>query len=117
MTLTEWIAVGSLCLNMGIAVVGATWGIGKIRDAVRDAIEKHREKYDADLDAMGRSVGEGIAAIRQKVHEVETWARDAFVRKDSFESAMGRLEDTVTNQFDKIEARLERMEGKIDNNR
>ena len=114
MTLVELVAIGSLCLNVGIAIVGATWGITKIKDAVRDAIDKHREKYDDDLDALGRSFGEGMAALRQKVHELETWIRDEFVRKASFEWSANRLERTVSEQFDKLEKRLDRMEAKID---
>lgn len=108
------VAIGSLCLNIGIAIVGATWGITKIKDAVRDAIDKHRQKYDDDLDSLGRSFGEGLAALRQKVHELETWARDEFVRKGSFESSTNRMERTIAAEFDKLEKRLDRMEAKID---
>ena len=114
MTLVEIVAIGSLCLNVGIAVVGATWGISKIKDAVRDAIEKHREKYDNDLDHLGRSFGEGLAAIRQKVHDLETWIRDEFVRKASFDNSATRMERAISDQFDKLEKRLDRMEAKID---
>lgn len=114
MTLVEIVAIGSLCLNVGIAVVGATWGISKIKDAVRDAIEKHREKYDNDLDDMGRSFGEGLSAIRQKVHDLETWIRDEFVRKGSFEGSQSRMERIVSEEFGKMEKRLDRMEAKID---
>lgn len=115
MTLVEMVAIGSLCLNVGIAVVGATWGISKIKDAVRDAIEKHREKYDNDLDNIGRSFDEGLAAIRQKMHDLETWIRDEFVRKQSFDNSATRMERTIAAEFDKLEKRLDRMEAKIDN--
>lgn len=114
MTLSEIGALASLALNIGIAVVGATWGIAQIRGAVRDAIDAHKEKYDQELDSLGRSFGETAQAIRQKVHEIETWARDEFVRKGSFEGAVNRMEHTVSDQFNKLEARLERMESKID---
>lgn len=114
MTLAEMGVLASLALNVAIAIVGATWGIARIKDAVRDAIDAHKEKYDQELDSLGRSFGETAAALRQKVHEVETWARDEFVRKGSFEGAVNRLERTVGDQFTKLEARLERMESKID---
>lgn len=114
MTIIEIVAISSLGLNVVIAVVGATWGITKIKDAVRDAIDKHRQKYDDDLDSLGRSFGEGLSAIRQKVHDLETWIRDEFVRKASFEGSSNRMERTISDQFDKLEKRLERMEAKID---
>lgn len=114
MMIAEIGVLASLALNGAIAIVGATWGIANIRKAVRDAVDAHKEKYDQELDALGRSFGETAQAIRQKLHEVETWARDEFVRKGSFEGAVNRLERTVDDKFNKIEARLERMETKID---
>jgi hypothetical protein len=114
MTLAEIGVLASLALNLGIALVGATWGIAKIKEAVRSEIATHKEKIDNDLDQMGRSFGETAQAIRQKVHDIETWARDEFVRKGSFEGAVNRMEVTVGSQFAKLEARLERMEAKID---
>jgi hypothetical protein len=41
--------------------------------------------------------------MQVKIHEIETWSRDEFVRKQSFESAMVRLD-----------TRLDRIENKID---
>lgn len=114
MTIVEIGVLASLALNVSIAIVGATWGIAKIKDAVRAEVASHKEKIDLELDALGRSFGETAAAIRQKVHDIETWSRDEFVRKGSFENVMTRMEKTGGAQFDKIEARLERMEGKID---
>lgn len=114
MTFAEIGVLASLALNLGIAIVGATWGIAKIKDAVRDAIDAHKEKYDQELDALGRAFGETAQAIRQKIHEIETWARDEFVRKGSFEGAVNRMENTVGEQFKEIKQRLERMETKID---
>jgi hypothetical protein len=51
-----------------------------------------RAGTEAEQEKMGREFGEIAAAIRQKIHEVETWARDEFVRKGSFEHGMGRVE-------------------------
>lgn len=112
--MTEYIAICSLLLNLGVAVVGATWGIAKIKDTVRDAMDDHRKEFDGQLDTLGRSFGETVLALRQKIHEIETWARDEFVRKGSFEQAVNRMEHTVGDQFSKLEKRLERMELKID---
>lgn len=106
--------MGSLALNLGIAIVGATWGIAKIKDTVRDAMDFHKKEFDNEIDAIGRSFGETVSAMRQKIHEIETWARDEFVRKGSFEAAINRMESTVSDQFKKLESRLERMETKID---
>jgi uncharacterized coiled-coil DUF342 family protein len=115
MTITELGVIASLALNIGIALVGATWGISKIETAVRKAIDEHREKYDQDLNELGRNFGETSAALRQKVHEVETWARDTFVRRDSFLAMVTEVRSSVDALGARIEKRLERMETKIDN--
>src|SRR5689334_15871740 len=108
------LAIGSLALNIGIAVVGATMGIAKIKDAVRDAMDEHRDEFDAKIEQLGRNFGETAAAIREKVHQVEVWARDEFVRKQSFEGAVSRMEKAVDDKFNGIIDRLDRMENKID---
>jgi hypothetical protein len=67
-----------------------------------------------DLDVARRDFGETVSAIRSKVHEVETWARDEFVRKNSFENVIGRMEKSIESMSDKIDKRLERLTEKID---
>jgi hypothetical protein len=116
MTITEIGVMLSLALNIGIALVGATWGIAKIETAVRKAIDEHREKYDEDLNKLERNVGETGLAIRQKIHELETWARDTFVRRDSFLAMVTEVRSSMSALGDRLEKRLERMETKIDNN-
>jgi hypothetical protein len=75
------------------------------------AIEKQAV---VDLDVARREIGEAVAAIRTKVHEIETWARDEFVRKNSFEIVIGRMEKSIETLGDKIDKRLERLTEKID---
>ncbi|MGJ5036611.1 hypothetical protein ACQR13_21095 [Bradyrhizobium sp. HKCCYLRH3059] len=67
-----------------------------------------------DLDVARREIGEAVAAVRTKVHEIETWARDEFVRKNSFELVIARMEKSLETLGDKIDKRLERLTEKID---
>ncbi|MGJ5163142.1 hypothetical protein [Bradyrhizobium sp. HKCCYLR1051] len=75
------------------------------------AIEKQAV---VDLDVTRREIGETVSAIRTKVHEIETWARDEFVRKNSFELVIARMEKSIETMGDKIDKRLERLTEKID---
>jgi hypothetical protein len=114
MTLAEIGVLASLALNIGIAIAGATWGIAKIRETVRTEIAAHKEKIDQEIDAVGRSFGETTAAIRQKVHEVELYAANNYVRREGFYKVQETLTADIKAMGDELKKRLERMELKID---
>jgi hypothetical protein len=132
LSVSEVVMVSSLLLNIIIAVVGATWGVAKIKSAVGEAIEEHREKFaatvkgvdekfDRELDATARSFGETAKAIREKIQEVEIYIRDNYVTKldmkmyrEAFEGTIDRFEHSVGSRLTDIHDRLERMEGKLD---
>lgn len=125
MSLTEFVAIGSLALNVGVAVVGATWGIGKLRATISEAAIKQSATLEERIERMTRYFGESLAAIRQKVADVETntnnkisevelWNRDNFMRRDSFMAFSARTEEAAQRNADKIDTRLERIEGKIE---
>jgi signal transduction protein with GAF and PtsI domain len=97
----------------GGTLVAVTW-LSQTEISLREAINASRDDIEDKQDRMTREFGETVTAIRQKVHEIETWARDEFVRKGSFDIAMGRVEKMLGDQFDRIEIRMDRMEKKID---
>jgi hypothetical protein len=115
MTVAESVAISGLILNILVAVIGLTWGVAKIRDAVRTEIEEHREKFEGQIDTLRKNTGEMGAALRQKINDVELYARDTFMRRDSFAAVQAELKAQMQAMGDKIETRLERMETKIDN--
>lgn len=114
LSVAEGTALAALALNMIIAVVGLTWGLGKIRDTVRDAIDVHRKKIDEEIDTLRHEFGETVQAIRMKVTEVELWTRDNLVKKESFGLVTDRISREVRDLGERLDKRLERMEGKID---
>lgn len=118
MDIATYAAIGSLVLNVFVALVGATWGVARIKsevkDAVRDEIDAHRTQIDDRITQIEQRVGETTAALRSKINETELWNRDTFMRRDSFYKTMESYSTDMRTQFDKIEKRLERMEEKID---
>jgi len=90
--------------------------------AVQEVKEDHAEKIDAakrerddKIDTTRREFGEVASAIRQKVQDFETWSRDEFVRKGSFELVVTRLErgmdalgNRIDQRFDRIMERMEK---------
>lgn len=111
---SDFIAAASLAFNMLAAVIALTWGLSRVRDTVRDEIEMNREKLESDIDNLGRSFGESLSAIREKIREVELFGRDTYMRRDSFYKTMEILSADIKNQFTRLDHRLERMEGKLD---
>lgn len=120
-------------MEYGIYGVFATFFLALIAHAVkvtwqvRDLEAGIRADMNAEIDNIQRDVvrlertgsergeilrhefGETGSALRTKIHEVETWNRDTFVRKDSFEMVIGRLEKSIDKLGDKIEDRLDKM--------
>lgn len=120
------IAVGTFCLAVLAYAIKLTWQVSRI--------EKEQQEYtDAQIDNLQRDVvnleretitkaetlrhdaGEMGSAIRQKIHEIETWNRDTFVRKDSFELVVGRIEKSMEKLGDRVEEKLEKFWEKVQN--
>jgi hypothetical protein len=97
------VTIASFILTAGGMLVAVTWRLSQTEIALREAINTSRGDIEDKQDRMAREFG-----------ETETWARDEFVRKGSFDNAMGRVEKMLGDQFDRIEIRMDRMEKKID---
>jgi hypothetical protein len=114
-----YISVGTL-LALITAVVKLTWKLGEIEAEVRADMGAEIDNVTRDVrmneraatdraETLRHEFGETGAALRTKIHETETWNRDTFVRKDSFEMVIGRLEKSIDKLGDKIEDRLDKM--------
>lgn len=84
----------------------------EIDNCQRDNAKLVRESLDRG-ETLRHEFGETAAALRTKIHDVETWNRDTFVRKDSFEMVIGRLEKSLEKLGDKIEDRIEKLVDRI----
>jgi hypothetical protein len=65
-------------------------------------------------DRVRREVGESLKAIQTKIHDFETWSRDEFVRKKSFEAFIERWEKLADARDKNLSDRLDRIENKLD---
>lgn len=88
--------------------------IAKITLDLTKAITALARELDDRIDSHRREFGETAAALRAKITEVEIWARDNFVRRDSFYKVTGDLSTDIKDMGASITTRLDRMEGKID---
>jgi len=110
------IGLGVLGFVVNTLVLAIT-GVNKLTQtetSIRSAITSQRENIDDEFLQVRREWGETVSAIRQKVTDVELYVRDNYVRKDVFDSAMTNLGKHVEQVGDRIEARLLRIETKMD---
>jgi hypothetical protein len=112
------IAGSSLLLTLLLQVWGGSWKLsGKLSDmeqGLRNAINAAKQDIEERQDRHVHDFGETIAAIREKVREVELFVRDTYIEKDDFIVQMKHHNDMLTMNFTNITARLDRMEKKID---
>lgn len=114
MSEANFIAVAAFVVNILVLVIGGTWRLSRMEVALRDEISKSRAEVEERQDRLSRECGESVAAVREKVREVELFCRDTFVRRDGFYKVRDELAADIKTLGEKIEARLERMEAKID---
>lgn len=113
-TVAEGTALAALALNILVATVGVTWGLGKVRDTVSEQVAEHRRGFEEELDTLRHETGETVHAIREKLREVELWTRDNLVGKETFNTVTDRISREFRDLGERLDKRLERMEGKID---
>lgn len=114
-----YVSVGTAVAVVG-GVVRIVWSLSRIEKGIRDDFNAEidncqrdnaklvRESFDRG-ETLRHEFGETASALRTKIHEMETWNRDTFVRKDSFEMIIGRLEKSIEKMGDKIEDRIEKL--------
>ncbi len=95
-----------------------TLAMQNVKDDHTEKIDAAKRERDEKIDAARREFGEVASAIRQKVQDFETWSRDEFVRKGSFELVVTRIEkgmdalgSRIDQRFDRIMDRMERPQG------
>ena len=115
-----YVGLASLTLALIAHAVRVTWMVSRIDKEIREyndaqidnlsrdilKIERHGEERIEDLR---QAFGDTGMALRTKIHEVETWCRDTFVRRESFDQVVIRLENSIEKAFDKMETRIEAM--------
>ena len=124
MTPADWIALGTLVFTVLSAIVGLTWGVGKITSQVQSQIHRDLERYKTSLTAKVEALEESIAvkelamerksgelgnALRTKVSEVELYIRDNYVRSKDMDALMKLFTDRMDRLQNGVDRLNERM--------
>lgn len=120
-----WLGVAGFVVNVIVLAITGTWALSRHGRAIESAIYKSRQETDVEIDKLRmelrtehddflRRFGDSLAAIRQKMTDVELWARDEFVRRDDFYRILDGINKSIAALGDKIDARIDKLEGKIE---
>lgn len=93
---------------------GIVWKLSLVEKALRSDINKARDEIEEKQQQSVHDFGETIAAIRQKLSDVELYAANNYVRRDGFYKVQEMLTSDIRALGDKIEARFVRLETKLD---
>lgn len=115
--------------GLAITLGGIVWGlanhIGKVRTDVTEAIAKLKDdmtklEQSAEDQMLARAkevenrFGENVAAIRQKIHEMEIWSRDNFINRQLFTEVTAGIKTDIKElradaiqQWNSIDDKLE----------
>jgi exonuclease VII large subunit len=122
------ISLLTLAMNIGLAVFGGGRGLsdrfGAMAKSVTADIAELRKEVNEKQDRSENNVGDALRGMREHIHTIEkavlefrVLAAETFMRRDSYYKASDELKREVNSGFEKMEKRLERMEGKIDYDR
>jgi uncharacterized Fe-S cluster-containing MiaB family protein len=128
-----WIAAGMAVLSFILSIGLVVWRGGrssvvdltKMESRLAQTIAESSRELETRQDSAIKMFGESVSAIREQMrlnekdtlrglHElserlrsVEIWARDEFVRKESFREVCMRIENTVAEQGRTVNAALQ----------
>lgn len=103
---------------------GAVWKLARSEKETREWTEALVDNLRRDLNEVDRmcvsrgddirkEAGELGHALRTKIHEVETWNRDTFVRTDSFEIVINQIRTSLEKNFDKLETKIDKIDERL----
>jgi hypothetical protein len=109
----EWgviIAAAGLAILLLTTVGGLIWKLSRIEISVRAEADEKINNVRADAE-------DKINAQREKLYQVEIWARDQFVRKGSFELVVARIELGMRDLGTRVEGAVDKMTARFDEHR
>lgn len=88
--------------------------IAKTVDQLASDLKAHADEDAARFEQVRRETGEVVSAIRTKLTEVEIYARDTFVRRDSFAAALSQQQTLLTTMIADLKGWMGRIERRLD---
>lgn len=129
MSMEAYFALAGFLLALVGQIVYGVWFLARLKEELTELLVKKTQeiddKYNKECGELHEKIntatqrfGETVAAIRQKIHEVEMWGRDHFAQKGDIEKDLDRIHALIENvgrnmqdSFNKLEKRIDRTPG------
>ena len=102
-----WVPIGSLFVTgFGLVSGFIYWCLNRL---VESRINEAKTDMRTLIETEIRATGETGAAIREKMHLMETWNRDNFVRREDFKSSMDQINQKIDRLDSSVSEKLDRL--------
>lgn len=108
------LTVITVIINILVLTIGGTWKIAEVKSALVDVISEAKDIVDQKQREHEAAVDQRLAALLDDLRRVELYCRDTFLRRDSFQEVNRANSESMRIMGDKIDARFDRIETKID---
>lgn len=131
-----WLGIGGFIITIMATTAAVVWQAGNIRTDMVSLLAKNKALIDDDirairsemanraeafslervreLDSVRKETGDMGGALRTKIHDVELFVRDEFIRKETFNMVIDRLTDRIGAVDANQNERSSRIESKVD---
>ena len=111
---SNWATVGAFIVAVLSMVVAGIMRVAGVERAIDSKVHEAKVELLEKSDDDARMVGEIGAALRQKVTEVELWARDTFVRRDEFKASVDQVNRNIDSLRSSTEVAMKAFDAKMD---
>lgn len=117
-TIIALAAICGLFLNVGVQIYSGGWNLaGKLADMEKrlsQSIVEAKEEIESRQESSTKHFGETIAALRQKINDVELYGANHYLRREDMQSVKQELGTDLRDLGKELKAWLARLEQKID---
>ena len=115
--LIQWITfAGSVLSMVGLGAWRARGIQASLENKIDKEIKELRQEVRDRQDEGYHQMGEGLAALREKVTQTELWNRDTFVQKQDFQLALENVMRNLSEFRKDSKAELALINEKLDRN-
>lgn len=105
------VLIAGFTLQLFVVIAGIIYAAGQIK-AKLDEERKHLDRVSTKMDALMQEAANAKTILWAKITDVEIWARDTFVRRDSFFAVTKDLKEGFEKGFEKLEKKIDDLGGK-----
>lgn len=112
--MTAIIGAAMFFINIAVLLIGGTWKMSRLETALKDAIGQNRTEFEARMAQARTEYDARMAKLAEDALRLELRFGEHYVRRESFYQVADGLKAEFGVHAAHTEARMVRMEEKID---